>query len=114
MAIFPTGLRSTADRQNPRSEERGGFNLELFALPSNNGQRNRHGGMAEWLKAAVLKTVSRKRDVGSNPTPSARTSRSLSENLPLSDFDRFCQSSLVKRSVRKRQLFEAVSRVLAF
>ena len=29
------------------------------------------GGMAEWPKAAVLKTVSRKRDVGSNPTPSA-------------------------------------------
>ena len=28
--------------------------------------------MAEWLKAAVLKTVSRRRDVGSNPTPSAR------------------------------------------
>ena len=28
--------------------------------------------MAEWLKAAVLKTVSRKRDVGSNPTPSAK------------------------------------------
>ena len=27
--------------------------------------------MAEWLKAAVLKTVSRRRDVGSNPTPSA-------------------------------------------
>ncbi len=30
------------------------------------------GGMAEWLKAAVLKTVSRKWDVGSNPTPSAK------------------------------------------
>ena len=29
------------------------------------------GGMAERSKAAVLKTVSRKRDVGSNPTPSA-------------------------------------------
>ena len=29
--------------------------------------------MAEWSKAAVLKTVSRQRDVGSNPTPSART-----------------------------------------
>jgi hypothetical protein len=29
------------------------------------------GGMAEWLKAAVLKTASPKRDVGSNPTPSA-------------------------------------------
>ena len=29
------------------------------------------GGMAEWLKAAVLKTASRKWDVGSNPTPSA-------------------------------------------
>jgi hypothetical protein len=31
-----------------------------------------HGGMAEWLKAAVLKTASLKGDVGSNPTPSAR------------------------------------------
>ncbi len=30
--------------------------------------------MAEWSKAAVLKTVSRQRDVGSNPTPSAITS----------------------------------------
>jgi hypothetical protein len=36
--------------------------------------------MAEWLKAAVLKTVSRKRDVGSNPTPSARR---LSEKGPI-------------------------------
>ena len=26
--------------------------------------------MAEWLKAAVLKTASQKWDVGSNPTPS--------------------------------------------
>jgi hypothetical protein len=34
-----------------------------------------HGGMAEWSKAAVLKTVSRQRDVGSNPTPSAIKSR---------------------------------------
>jgi hypothetical protein len=30
------------------------------------------GGMAEWFKAAVLKTASPKGDVGSNPTPSAR------------------------------------------
>ena len=29
------------------------------------------GGMAERLKAAVLKTAERKRSVGSNPTPSA-------------------------------------------
>jgi hypothetical protein len=29
------------------------------------------GGMAEWFKAAVLKTVFRRRNVGSNPTPSA-------------------------------------------
>jgi hypothetical protein len=28
--------------------------------------------MAEWFKAAVLKTASPKGDVGSNPTPSAR------------------------------------------
>jgi hypothetical protein len=35
-----------------------------FALAKN-------GGMAEWFKAAVLKTASLKGDVGSNPTPSA-------------------------------------------
>ena len=29
------------------------------------------GGMAEWLKAAVLKTVEPSGSVGSNPTPSA-------------------------------------------
>ena len=29
------------------------------------------GGMAEWLKAAVLKTVELNGSVGSNPTPSA-------------------------------------------
>jgi hypothetical protein len=31
----------------------------------------RHGGMAEWSKAAVLKTVEVNASVGSNPTPSA-------------------------------------------
>ncbi len=31
------------------------------------------GGMAEWLKAAVLKTVDPRGSVGSNPTPSANT-----------------------------------------
>ena len=30
-----------------------------------------NGGMAEWLKAAVLKTVECQSSVGSNPTPSA-------------------------------------------
>ncbi len=30
-----------------------------------------HGGMAEWTKAAVLKTVMAKAIVGSNPTPTA-------------------------------------------
>ena len=29
------------------------------------------GGMAEWSKAAVLKTVEGNTSVGSNPTPSA-------------------------------------------
>lgn len=32
------------------------------------------GGVAEWLKAAVLKTVECQSSVGSNPTSSARTS----------------------------------------
>ena len=31
----------------------------------------RDGGMAEWSKAAVLKTVEVHASVGSNPTPSA-------------------------------------------
>ena len=31
-----------------------------------------YGGMAEWFKAAVLKTVECHSSVGSNPTPSAR------------------------------------------
>ena len=30
------------------------------------------GGMAEWSKAAVLKTVEGNTSVGSNPTPSAK------------------------------------------
>ena len=30
-----------------------------------------YGGMAEWSKAAVLKTVEGNTSVGSNPTPSA-------------------------------------------
>jgi hypothetical protein len=34
--------------------------------------RNSCGGMAEWLKAAVLKTAVPSGTVGSNPTPSAR------------------------------------------
>ncbi len=34
------------------------------------------GGMAEWSKAAVLKTAALKGAVGSNPTPSA-SSKSL-------------------------------------
>jgi hypothetical protein len=31
----------------------------------------KNGGMAEWSKAAVLKTVEGNTSVGSNPTPSA-------------------------------------------
>ena len=37
--------------------------------------RSQCGGMAEWLKAAVLKTAVSQDTVGSNPTPSARTWR---------------------------------------
>ena len=33
---------------------------------------SKFGGMSEWLKEAVLKTVVPKGTVGSNPTPSAR------------------------------------------
>ena len=53
---------------------------------------SRNGGMAEWFKAAVLKTASLKGDVGSNPTPSAMyfrpsTSLSLGESRSESDID---------------------------
>jgi hypothetical protein len=44
-------------------------------VPSSTLKRNRDnhgaGGVAEWLKAAVLKTVDAQAFVGSNPTPSA-------------------------------------------
>ncbi len=33
------------------------------------------GGMAEWLKAAVLKTAVLRGTVGSNPTPSAKPNK---------------------------------------
>ncbi len=46
------------------------FCLTLCSLPY--AFWNVSGGMAEWSMAAVLKTVSPKGDVGSNPTPSAR------------------------------------------
>ena len=39
----------------------------------------RNGEMAEWFKAAVLKTVEVKASGGSNPSLSAFTSRSFSE-----------------------------------
>ncbi len=45
------------------------------------------GGMAEWLKAAVLKTVSRRRDVGSNPTPSAKEFDRLQQEQDLRGVD---------------------------
>ena len=35
------------------------------------------GGMAEWFKAAVLKTVECQSSVGSNPTPSANFAHAL-------------------------------------
>ena len=50
-----------------RNSETSGYGLQVNRIRL----RRDLGGMAEWLKAAVLKTVSRKRDVGSNPTPSA-------------------------------------------
>ena len=37
----------------------------------------RKGGVAEWLKATVLKTVNVQAFVGSNPTPSVLLSSSL-------------------------------------
>ena len=39
------------------------------------GDRRISGGVSEWLKEAVLKTVVPKGTVGSNPTASARTSK---------------------------------------
>ena len=38
----------------------------------NNCEAIRAGGMSEWFKEAVLKTVVPKGTVGSNPTPSAK------------------------------------------
>jgi hypothetical protein len=53
------------------------LNTKILTI-SNRDDRNKNsaytyilGGMAEWSKAAVLKTVEGNTSVGSNPTPSA-------------------------------------------
>jgi hypothetical protein len=47
--------------------------IKSLTLKRRNGKKYRfdNGGMAEWFKAAVLKTVECNSSVGSNPTPSA-------------------------------------------
>ncbi len=45
--------------------------MTIFDLNGKNIGSNENGGMAEWSKAAVLKTVEGNTSVGSNPTPSA-------------------------------------------
>ena len=46
--------------------------------------------MAEWLKAAVLKTVEAQASVGSNPTPSAMRARTLAELIVVTLFLAAC------------------------
>ena len=46
---------------------------------------NINGGMAEWLKAAVLKTVELRGSVGSNPTSSAINSKGSFQRTTLFD-----------------------------
>ena len=58
------------------------------------------GGMAEWLKAAVLKTVFRRRNVGSNPTPSARNQKG--EMAELAEGARLLSECAVKAAPRVR------------
>ena len=45
----------------------------------------KNGGMAEWSKAAVLKTVEGNTSVGSNPTPSAIQSTNHGEMAELAE-----------------------------
>ncbi len=59
-------------------------------------RRRKTGGVAEWLKAPVLKTGIPKGNVGSNPTPSAMDSSKTDTDL--SPLNRSCD------------LFGAVSR----
>jgi hypothetical protein len=56
-------IRGTAEKIDSSD-----YKIQVNRIP----RKRDPGGMAEWFKAAVLKTVSRRRDVGSNPTPSAR------------------------------------------
>ena len=47
---------------------------KILTISDRNGKNissYENGGMAEWSKAAVLKTVEGNTSVGSNPTPSA-------------------------------------------
>ena len=49
----------------------------LWQNPMAIGAAQHRGGVAEWLKATVLKTVNVQAFVGSNPTPSVVLSSSL-------------------------------------
>ena len=49
-----------------------GWVEKIFDGPFMVCYKKKNGGMSEWLKEAVLKTVVPKGTVGSNPTPSAR------------------------------------------
>ena len=45
--------------------------MTAWSRDDKNEDDPKNGGMAEWSKAAVLKTVEGNTSVGSNPTPSA-------------------------------------------
>ncbi len=51
--------------------------VRCASMLSFTGCYSMRGGMAEWLKAAVLKTVVPRGTVGSNPTSSARQGMDL-------------------------------------
>jgi hypothetical protein len=61
--------------------------------------RRFYGGMAEWFKAAVLKTVDPRGSVGSNPTPSANK---IASRFYMKRFGIFqkCLHGLMKRFLK--------------
>ena len=59
------------------------------------------GGMAEWFKAAVLKTVECQSSVGSNPTPSANF-KQFGEMAELAEGARLLSECGVKAPPRVR------------
>ena len=72
--LSPEG-RNAKHFEAPRLDKAENRRADGFQQPGQPGWIDKSGGVAEWLKATVLKTVEPQGSVGSNPTASAIENR---------------------------------------